>query len=98
MKDLTKIYYLDRNPESKRNIPFDTNFYLLHIKGVGTSVNQEIGYYDHNKWLLKGSLREVHPFGYCELPKWNPEVGAPEEVPEIFEGTMNALNNLTIRK
>ena len=73
MKDLNKIYYLDKN--SKRNIPFDTNFYILHVKGVGTSVSQEIGFYDHNKWLVKGTLQQVHPFGYSHLIKWNPEVG-----------------------
>lgn len=76
MKNLNEIIYLDKN--STRNTPFDTNFYILHVKGFGTSVCQKIGSYEFGKWLLKDTQQEVHPLGYSHLIKFTPEIGAVE--------------------
>jgi len=78
--DLDKIYYLDKDPESKRNIPFDTNFRILHVKGYGTSVCQKFGSYEFNKWLLKDTQEEVHPLGWSYYKKWVAEPKKDEKV------------------
>lgn len=77
MKDLNRIYYLDKN--SKRNIPFDTNFRILHVRGFGSSICQKIGSYEFNKWLLKNTQEQVHPLGWSYLIKWVAEPGQPTE-------------------
>ena len=75
MKDLTKIYYLDRTPESKRNIPFDSNQRVLHINGVGKSVTQVFGWYDLQlkKWYRRDKITEVNPLGWSHKVDWTPE-------------------------
>ena len=76
MKDSNKIYYLDRNTDSKRNIPFDNNFKTLHIKGLGSSVDHAIGSYEHNdKWVEKGTQRILKPYAWSYLPKFTNEQG-----------------------
>ena len=79
MKDSNKIYYLDRNTDSKRNIPFDTEFWILHVKGVGTSICQKIGSYESNKWVVKDTQQIVRPYGISPLVKWTPEIGPKEQ-------------------
>lgn len=73
MKDLTKIHYLKKG--TRKNIPFDGDFRILFINGIGSSIRQKIGWYDENlsKWYLKDGQTEVHPFGWAYLIKWIPE-------------------------
>ena len=94
MKNLNKIYYLDRNSDSKRNIPDHNNFLILHIKGYGSAMSKTIGCYEMGEWIEKGTQRVVHPYGYSELIDWVDE--HKEETPELFEGALDALNKLSI--
>jgi len=70
MKKLNKIYYLDR--DSTQNIPFDSDFRILHLKGIGRSMRQKIGWYDlqFKRWYLKDKITVVHPLGWSHLIKW----------------------------
>ena len=72
MEDLNKIYYLDKNPDSKRNIPFDGNFRLLFVKGFGQSITEKIGWWDEylQGWYLCDEITQVHPVGWAYYKKW----------------------------
>lgn len=73
MKDLTKIHYLKKG--TRKNIPFDGDFRILFIPGLGTSMTSAKGWYDENfkRWYLTDDVTEVHPLGWAYLIKWIPE-------------------------
>lgn len=89
MKDLYEIH-------KPSEYPTDGQMKQIFIKGFGVAVTSVFGLWDgiHEKWYCRDLKTEIKdPKGWCHVNEWH-----EEEVPELFEGTMNALNNLTITK